>query len=517
MTYPVLLRRPQQAFLSLLFCATLHPALSFAETYYIDAINGNDSHNNVQARDPLTPWQTLERAATDQQVLDGDTIIVKPGAYTQTLKPRDNNMTWRAEPRWGAILAPPATDEAVVKIDGKSGIILDGFVVHGGSTGIRYEDTNGGVIRNNVVYGAQFQGILLEDSSNIVVEGNRVFSNGVSAGGGAGIKGVQGTALTIRGNLVYANTDQGISLEGQGPTSLNNVIESNTVDSNGKDGIRLTSPVGQTRISNNIITRNSAGGSGIGLKIPNSPLAFEDYNNSWGNGSSPDRDFDLPSGTAPGPNDLSMDPLYIDPNGANDLLGSIGWEDDLYYLAQIATGQPINSPCVNTGDPTVVVDGTTATDNFFDEGVPDRGFHYATRTLSMEQFTFLWARTKFQKQGEQFFVSFWSRGKFILGPGNNGINPSIERIRIDLDTFTQTIPAGSCTEKNQGKIWTCKNPQPGISLLALDLRNQTFTLETENLPYLSFPSSSSVRLTLHIGDDVGSAERSYTDGVIRFP
>jgi hypothetical protein len=135
----------------------------------------------------------------------------------------------------------------------------------------------------------------------------------------------------------------------------------------------------------------------------------------------------------------------------------------------------------------------------------------------MQQLAFMKARTKFRKQGEQFFVSFWLRGQFILGPGNNGIDPSTERIRIDLDTFTQTIPAGSCTASNQGKVWTCRNPQPGIFLLALDLRNQAFTLEMENLPYQSFPSSPSIRLTLHIGDDVGSTERPYTDGIIRFP
>jgi len=486
----------------------------------VDAVNGNDSHNNVQARDPSTPWQTLERAATDQHVLNGDTIVVKPGVYTQTLKPRDDNMTWRAEPRWGAILEPLATDEAVIKIDNKNGTIVDGFVVHGGSTGIRYEDAAGGVIRNNIVYGAQFQGILVQASFDIVVEANRVFSNGVSAGGGAGIKGVQGSNLTVRGNLVYANADQGISLEGQGPTSLNNVIESNTVDRNGKDGIRLTSPVGQTRIVNNITTRNSVGGSGVGLKIPDNccpAIVFEDYNNSWGNGSSPAYDFDLPSGTALGQNDLSMDPLYIDPDGPDNLLGGAGWEDDLYYLAQIATGQPLDSPCVNTGDPTVVVDGTTATDHFLDEGTPDRGFHYPAQTIQMQQLAFTKARTNFKKQSGKFLISYRLWGDFVLGPGSTGINPALERIRIDIDTYTATIPAGTCTKTSQGQIWRCKSAPPGIVLLVLDLKRGTFILETKDIPTASASLPASTRVELSFGNNKGSTEQSYTEGVIRFP
>lgn len=508
----------QQAFLALALSSWTGASLLHAETYYVDVANGDDTRNSVQAREPATPWQTLERAATDQHVLDGDTIIVKPGTYTQTLKPRDNNMTWRADPLWGAVLSP-ATDEAV-KVDGRSGIIIDGFLIQGGTTGIRYENTTGGTVRNNVVQGASFQGIAIIDSYNITVEDNRVLSNGVSPGGGSGIKGVRGANLAIRNNLVYANSDQGISLEQQGSTSLNNVIESNTVDSNTKGGVRLMSPVGQTRVVNNIITRNGAAIGGVGLKIPDNccpTLVTEDYNNSWGNGNGPSYEFDLPSGTRPGSQDTNLDPLYIDPDGLDNLPGGAGWMDDRYYLSQMATGQPQNSPCVDTGDPAALVDGTTATDNFLDEGAPDRGFHYAAQTLPMQQLTLTKAKTAFWKEGEQFLASCKLWGNFALGAGSNGIDPATERIRIDLDTFTQTLPGGSCTAKNQGQVWSCKSPAPGVTSFTLDLRKNSFTLETNSIPTLSTPLPASTRFNLHIGDDMGATEQSYTEGSVKFP
>jgi parallel beta-helix repeat protein len=425
-------------------------------------------------------------------------------------------MTWRAEPRWGAVLEPAAQPptEALVKVEALTGIIIDGFVLHGGTTSIRYEDTVEGAIRNNVVYGALFPGITLEDSYGIIVEGNRVFSNGLSAGGGAGIKAVRGTDLLIRGNLVYLNSEQGISLESQGQSSPNNIIESNTVDKNGKDGIRLVGPVGQTHITNNISTRNGVGVGGVGLKIPPHPsIVTEDYNNAWGNGNDPDFDFDLPSPASP--HDLSVDPLYVDPDGLNGVHGGSGWADDLYHLAHVETGQPANSPCVDTGDPAAPLEGTTATDNFLDEGVPDRGFHYPAHTTLMQQFTLMRARALFRKEDDQYFIASKLSGSFTLGPGNNGTNLSMERVRIEIDTFVRTFPAGAC-EQLQAKLWRCKSTNPNI-ILTFDFRKGSFSIDTDDIPIFASPPPASTRLNMHIGDDVGSAERSYTGGAARFP
>jgi hypothetical protein len=48
-----------------------------------------------------------------------------------------------------------------------------------------------------------------------------------------------------------------------------------------------------------------------------------------------------------------------------------------YFLSQISAGQPIQSPCVNTGCPdSLMITGTTRTDGWQDTGIIDMGFHY---------------------------------------------------------------------------------------------------------------------------------------------
>ncbi|GAG07695.1 unnamed protein product, partial [marine sediment metagenome] len=61
-------------------------------------------------------------------------------------------------------------------------------------------------------------------------------------------------------------------------------------------------------------------------------------------------------------------------------VGNIGDYPQLvagYYLAQRAAGQPVESLCVDAGDPTSeMIDGTTRTDGVQDAGVVDMGYHY---------------------------------------------------------------------------------------------------------------------------------------------
>jgi predicted outer membrane repeat protein len=53
-----------------------------------------------------------------------------------------------------------------------------------------------------------------------------------------------------------------------------------------------------------------------------------------------------------------------------------------FYLAQIAAGQSVKSPCVDAGDPASgMISGTTRTDALQDAGIVDMGFHYPLDAL----------------------------------------------------------------------------------------------------------------------------------------
>ena len=71
-----------------------------------------------------------------------------------------------------------------------------------------------------------------------------------------------------------------------------------------------------------------------------------------------------------GTGNIAGDPLFVDgPSGQ-------------YYLSQTASGQAINSPCIDAGDPSsTMIIGTNRTDQVQDAGIVDIGFHYQIVTV----------------------------------------------------------------------------------------------------------------------------------------
>jgi len=61
------------------------PLQAIAESvYYIDDTNGNDTHSDLEAQDPATPWKTIGRGI--QAAVAGDTVIVQPGDYYESVE-----------------------------------------------------------------------------------------------------------------------------------------------------------------------------------------------------------------------------------------------------------------------------------------------------------------------------------------------------------------------------------------------------------------------------------------------
>jgi hypothetical protein len=87
-------------------------------------------------------------------------------------------------------------------------------------------------------------------------------------------------------------------------------------------------------------------------------------------GSTPIVTYSDIAGGYTGTGNINADPLFITgPHGD-------------FYLSQIASGQPSNSPCVDTGGGLVsdwFSSGTTRTDEVDDVGTVDMGFHYTVR------------------------------------------------------------------------------------------------------------------------------------------
>ncbi len=200
------------------------------------------------------------------------------------------------------------------------------------------------LIRANIGYGgdrAHGSGIYVSTRSFPVIFNNLVIDN--------------------RANSGYWNYGAGLRVD-SGGIIINNTIASNVCTGgtwNYGGGIFLDGI--NNYIYNNIIVNNQGGG--IYNYDPN-PLQLIDYNNVWNN--SPTNYYNC----TPGPNDRSRDPLFV--------AGTRG----SFYLSQIRAGQPVQSPCVDSGGPlneslmVYIRTSTTRTDSVPDSNNVDMGYHY---------------------------------------------------------------------------------------------------------------------------------------------
>ena len=222
--------------------------------------------------------------------------------------------------------------------------LLTGNDIHGGSEGVEAQGAS--VVRDNVIHESAGRGLYLRNdsiatgnrvwghasegiwyqSNNAHVEGNVVYGNAV------GIHGLMNySAIAIRNNVVYGNTDAGIRLDGstyEGLTVVNNTIYQTTG--------RAIDVLGSTQnlvLQNNMIVVE--GGYGIYVD-DNSQVGFDsNYNlfniaenaaaGYWSNDQS-----DLASWVAVSGQDVNSiegDPQFVSISGADGIMGVLGGED----------------------------------------------------------------------------------------------------------------------------------------------------------------------------------------------
>jgi hypothetical protein len=265
-----------------------------------------------------------------------------------------------------------------------SGVLVVGNVVSGHTGANRYGiQLNGAEALLNVVYG-NAHGILL--SSNYgggTAVANRVYDNagrGIEAwresvarhnviySNGVGIfQDDSNGRLQAVGNLIYGNATAGIQIN-RGRT---HELRNNTVYQPSGDGIVLTGDMESVLVRNNIVVVDA--GTAISVTSEVFAAFSSDFNllqagpagavGRWG----PDRQAGLPQwqlASFGDGNSLATDPLFVDPGGADGVLGSsaggaTGFDDDFHLrslygrstgsLAPIlaaGSGSPVMPPAV---------------------------------------------------------------------------------------------------------------------------------------------------------------------------
>ena len=236
----------------------------------------------------------------------GDTVQVAAGTYTETLNMKES-----------VIIQGAGADVTI--IEGGDGVFawgigegkLDGFTVRNSNlTGIHCYTTSV-TFSNNVIINNNHTGIgCFDDLANPVIINNAIIGNG-----GDGIRCDGASHPKIMNNIIGGNRGEAIGLYGSSsPNIINNTVIKNA------DGIDCEDS-SQPTIMNNIVVNNC--GSGIDVDDGAAPVVG--YNNVWGNGE----DYE---NLEPGIGDISVDPLFIDPEAGN------------YQLQD-------GSPCIDAGNP----------------------------------------------------------------------------------------------------------------------------------------------------------------------
>lgn len=234
----------------------------------------------------------------------GDTIIVNPGTYNETI-----------------------TMKSGVKIYGAGAEVT---VISGGGSGPVVRASGAEIMSDAIIAGFTITGCSADYGGGIYIKNasptveNNIIRNNTAAYFGGGLY-IDGGLPTVRNNVITANSAAvfggGVYVAGGSPAIINNSIVGNlaTIFGGGIFNLR-----GSPTIGNNIIAINTAFSTGGIHNHGGTPSG--DYNNVWGN--IPDDYYNL----TPGVHDVRQDPRLSNLSGGN------------YHLLA-------NSPCIDAGDP----------------------------------------------------------------------------------------------------------------------------------------------------------------------
>jgi hypothetical protein len=211
------------------------------------------------------------------------------------------------------------------------------------------------------VYGNPY-GIYVHHAASATIEHNSISNN--FGPGGDGVVVDDSDTVTVRDNLIYGNGQAGIAVR-QG--SLTAVVDANTLYANSGDQVTVDPNGNSVSLTNNVIVLGPQ--NGITLFV-GSALTTS-HNDVWGQGGS-----DWNGASASG-SDLSLDPRFVDPDGADGLLGGAEGADDDFHL-DFAFPSPVldagsgAASAVTTADGLSLADRTSRTDGVLDGSSPRR-------------------------------------------------------------------------------------------------------------------------------------------------
>lgn len=209
-------------------------------------------------------------------------------------------------------------------------------------------------------------GLFLSGATAGVIQNNVIFSNADT-----GITVRASRDVQIANNLIYANGSHGVAVGTSNAAVFETSVVNNTVYSNAGFGLVVGSAGAAspgTLVLNNIFNLNAAGG--IAFQRLSAEAGYVTDFNLNTDGYGPD--------TRAGTREFSADPGFVDPPGADGVLGGDGFADDDFRLRTGSTPSE-HSAAIDRGSGLAGVLGITGTSTYAspsDDGTVDLGYHY---------------------------------------------------------------------------------------------------------------------------------------------
>lgn len=221
-------------------------------------------------------------------------------------------------------------------------------------------------IVGNLIGSSQAEGIFLGGTAAADARDNVIFSNG-----DVGILLRDAHGVSVVNNLIYENANDGIAVGVGSPLpSPDALVMNNTLYANHGWGVTIGTASAAspgTMILNNIIDGNLRGGiAAQALSVSGLEIGFNLNNDGYGHD------------VAPSVTDFQAAPRFVDPFGADGVLGDHGFADDDFRLrpdsAAIDAGSATARQLGVSGSAIEGVDG--------DDGIVDLGFHYGAEAAA---------------------------------------------------------------------------------------------------------------------------------------
>lgn len=295
-----------------------------------------------------------EKVTIGEMVLGVGAALEVPAARPSALAMRDNRV--ESNGRFG------------IDVFARGSVAVTGNrVLHNGGMALAVHGRGAlgeALLSGNLLGLSEAEGLLVEELGAVRIRDNVVFSNR-----DAGLLLRTSPDAAAVNNLVYANGGPGIAVGvGDSRPTTGTLVMNNTIFANGSWGIVIGSGSAAstgTMIRNNILQQNVHGGiTATSAALPGLTVEFNINNDGYGD--------NVTAST-----DLTVDPQFVAPAGADGVLGNDQFADDDFRV------QP-NSPAIDAGSAPAAelgISGSAVLELTGDEGIVDLGYHYGAGNL----------------------------------------------------------------------------------------------------------------------------------------